>query len=290
MWFLFSFLTAFFESLKDVVSKKNLKNNVNEYVVAWSMKFFAVVLLTPVLFLFFKIPQIGNDFWWVLLVGGSLNVVAAVLIMKALKYSDMSLVVPMIAFTPVFLLLTSPLMLGEWPNFWGVMGILLIVLGSYILHIKEKKDGYFAPFKALIKERGARLMLLVAFIWSITSNFDKIGVINSSPIFWVFSTNTLMALVLLPIMMKQNGGTKQIISNFKSLMPVGFFNAVAQIFQMTAINMTLVAYVISIKRTSVIMGVLFGALIFKEKGLKERLLGAVIMVMGVILILFTKSY
>jgi uncharacterized membrane protein len=45
-----------------------------------------------------------------------------------------------------------------------------------------------------------------------------------------------------------------------------------------------VAYVISIKRTSVIISILFGYLIFKEKGIKERLLGAVIMVIGVLFI------
>jgi uncharacterized membrane protein len=54
------------------------------------------------------------------------------------------------------------------------------------------------------------------------------------------------------------------------------------IFQMTAINLTLVSYVISIKRTSVIMSVLFGYFIFKEKGLKERLTGTSIMVIGVL--------
>jgi len=53
---------------------------------------------------------------------------------------------------------------------------------------------------------------------------------------------------------------------------------------MLAINLTLVAYVISIKRLSIIFSVIFGFLLFKEKGFKERLTGAIIMVLGVILI------
>ena len=56
---------------------------------------------------------------------------------------------------------------------------------------------------------------------------------------------------------------------------------------MTAISLTLVTYVIAIKRTSVIMSVLWGAIIFKEKGIKERLVGAVIMVLGVVLIVLS---
>jgi len=53
---------------------------------------------------------------------------------------------------------------------------------------------------------------------------------------------------------------------------------------MKAISLTLVAYVIAIKRTSVIISVIFGHSIFKEKGIKERLLGAIIMVIGVLFI------
>jgi len=52
----------------------------------------------------------------------------------------------------------------------------------------------------------------------------------------------------------------------------------------TAVTMTLVPYVISIKRTSVIFSSLYGFFIFKERFIKTRLLGVVIMVAGVLLI------
>jgi uncharacterized membrane protein len=53
---------------------------------------------------------------------------------------------------------------------------------------------------------------------------------------------------------------------------------------MIAISMTLVAYLISIKRTSAVISVLLGSLIFKEKGLKERILGSILMILGVLFI------
>jgi uncharacterized membrane protein len=65
---------------------------------------------------------------------------------------------------------------------------------------------------------------------------------------------------------------------------MGFVNALKYIFQMAAIQLTLVAYVISIKRTSAILSVVMGFIIFKEKGFRERLTGAVIMILGVLLI------
>ena len=53
---------------------------------------------------------------------------------------------------------------------------------------------------------------------------------------------------------------------------------------MLAISMTNVAYMISLKRTSIFFGVLFGALWFKEEKITERLTGAIIMIAGVFLI------
>ena len=285
-WFPLAFLTALFASLKDVFSKKNLKD-IDEYVVSWSLRFFALPFLVLPLF-FVKMPSLGNRFWMALFIGGSLNVIATILYMKAIKYSDLSIAVPMVTFTPLFLLMTSPLILGEFPNLLGLIGVILIVLGSYTLNIKRRHEGYFVPFKALLREKGPKLMLLVAFIWSITSNFDKIGVQNSSPIFWPIGVNIFMTLVMFPIMLyKSPASLGQISTSYKSLFPIGLFSALSLIFQMAAINLTLVAYVISVKRTSAIMSVLFGYLIFKERGIKERLIGVTIMIIGVLLIVLS---
>jgi len=283
VWFIFAFLTAFFEATKDVFSKKSLED-IDEYVVAWSLPFFALPFLLPLL-LFTKIPALGEQFWLALFTGGSLYAITLILYMRAIKSSDLSITVPMLTFTPLFLLITSPLIVGEFPSIFGLIGIFLIVTGSYLLNINKKSHGYFAPFKALLKEKGPRLMLVVAFIWSITSNIDKIGLQNSSPLFWVIAVDAFVALLMFPLCKSRgNGKTHQIHANLRALLKVGLFGGLTSVCQMTAISLTLVAYVISIKRTSAIMGVLFGYLIFKEKGIRERLVGVVVMVLGVLFI------
>jgi len=94
-----------------------------------------------------------------------------------------------------------------------------------------------------------------------------------------------MTVVLIPIMLyKSPRALQQIPTVFKEIVPIGFFCALTVIFQMLAVSLTLVAHVIAIKRTSTLLSVLWGFLIFKETGLKERLLGAGIMVVGVLLI------
>src|SRR5574341_93981 len=181
VWFIYAVLTALFDSLKDVSSKNCLKNT-DEYIISWAFRFFALLFLIPLL-PFIEIPPLDGQFWTLLFIAGSLDTVTTVLYMKAIRYSDLSITAPMITFTPLFLLITSPLIVGEFPNFIGLTGVCLIVAGSYLLNIKERNNGYLAPFRKLLKEKGPKLMLIVALIWSITSNFDKIGVQKSSPVF-----------------------------------------------------------------------------------------------------------
>ena len=282
-WLILGIFTAFFEAVKDVFGKQNLKKS-DEYVVAWSLAFFSVIFLTPWV-IYTGIPALNSQFWFSLLIGGSINAVTTLLYIKAIKVSDLSLTVPLVALTPLFMLLTSPLIVGEYPNFFDYIGILLIVAGSYLLNIKEKSQGYLAPFKALLNEPGPKFMLIVAFLWSITSNFDKIGVKNSSPIFWLFSLFGTMTILLLPVLLQKtpNPGTK-ILKQLPMLATMGFFNAIGVLCQMQALTLTLVVQVIAIKRTSVLMGVLFGHFIFKEKDIQQRLLGAGIMILGVFFI------
>jgi uncharacterized membrane protein len=83
VWFVFAILTALFESTKDVFSKKSLKD-VDEYVVSWSVRFFALPFLIPLLF-YTGIPSFGNQFLIAVFIGGGLDVITTVLYMKAIK-------------------------------------------------------------------------------------------------------------------------------------------------------------------------------------------------------------
>ena len=73
-------------------------------------------------------------------------------------------------------------MVGDFPSSQDIVGIACIVAGAYVLQIQSVHQGLLAPVLAIFREPGPRRMLCVAFIYSLTSNFDKIGVQNSSPL------------------------------------------------------------------------------------------------------------
>lgn len=284
LWVLLAFLAAFFRSLIDVFSKKGLKE-MDEYLIAWVWRAFPVLFLLPVV-AYTGIPALGKKFWIAILLVGCLGVVTTIFYVKAIKLSDLSLVAPLTSFTPLFLIAMSPLIIGEYPSPIGIAGICLIVAGSYILNIKKATQGLFKPLKALITQKGSRLMLIVAFLWSITSNIDKIGLKDSSPVFWAFALNLILAVFLLPVVLAKSRFEWHRMKPhmFTALLPLGLFSALSILTHMLAISIAIVPYVIAIKRTSVVMSALWGFFMFKERGIKERLLGAVVMVAGVVLI------
>jgi drug/metabolite transporter (DMT)-like permease len=283
LWFILSLSTALSESIRDVFSKKSLQH-ADVFVTSWAWRFFSLPFLLPLL-LVVEIPAVGPDFWWALGADGMLNVIASLLYLRAIQQSDLSITIPIITFTPIFLLLTSPLIVGEFPSPVGILGIVLIVAGSYVLNLSKRTGGYLAPIKALFAEPGPRLMLVVALIFSVTANLDKVGVENSSPIIWSVAMSAFIAAVMVPVVaIGSRTPSAQLRAGIRTLVLIGLFNALVMVLQMSALELTLVAYVISIKRTSAIMSVVWGHLLFKEPGLKERAAGAVLMVLGVVCI------
>ncbi|MEL6469727.1 MAG: DMT family transporter [Cyanobacteria bacterium J06623_4] len=294
MWLLFASLTAFFEACKDATGKQSLRT-LNEYSVLFSFMAVGVVLMTPLLWIT-GIPTIRPNFWLALLIGGGLNILAFTLYVRALKLADLSLTVPLVTLTPLFLLVTSPLIVQEWPTAADGVGVVLLVIGSYVLNLspsqmttashagqEDASDSVWQPLIAMVQNPGSRLMLCVAFIWSITSNFDKIGVVNSSPLLWAIALFTVIAGGMVPFVFWRTNSTGigPIVESWKLLSITGGFNAIAITFQMVALTTAPVAQVIAVKRMSALISVLFGHFFFGEKGLRERLVGAAIMVSGV---------
>ncbi len=222
---------------------------------------------------------------------GLLNVIALIQLMRALQSSDLSLTAPFITFTPIFLLLTSPWLVGEFPGLPGVLGVLLIVGGSYILAIHNSHISLADPFFAMWKEKGPRRMLMVAAIYSVTSNFDKIGVQHSSPLFWSVSINAFMVAGLLTIwfFMRRTAKGHYEAHQYGLLILIGLFSAITLVTHNMAMNLASVSAVVAVKRTSVLFAVLWGFFILRETSIRQRLTGTALMVLGIGLVAFDES-
>jgi len=283
MWVTLSLLTAFSLATSDALTKKVLRTR-DEYFVAWIRLLFALPLLVASLF-FIEIPHLDRTFWLATVCALPLEILTLILYTKALKVSPMSVTLPFLALTPLFLIITSYLILGESVSISGTAGIVLMAAGAYTLNLHKARHSVLGPVRAILKEKGSLMMIGVAFIYSITSSLGKMVIEHSSPIFFGAFYCILVTVLFTQIALKMNKWNlsfrKKDVAPFAS---IGLTYSIMIICHMLAISLINVAYMISIKRTSLLFGIIYGHFLFREERIAEKAVGGVIMLAGFILI------
>lgn len=287
LWFLFALIAAFFDAVYYSLIKKYTRSMDISLLAGGA--FLVCFAILGSISLFRGIPPLGPIFLPALLADAFLNGLAVALYFRALKIADLSLVVPMLSFTPVFTLLVSWILLREFPSLFGIFGMLLIVSGSYLLNLKKNNGALniLGPFQEMLANRGILYGLLVAFIFSFTITLEKMVVLNSDPLFGTALVHLLLGVWFMMGAWKNH--RKMVPSTYR-LLPVvlvGILLAVVSIAINIALTMQIVPYVVSIKRVSILFSVLAGALFFQEKHVLQRGIAALIMVAGVLLIIFS---
>ncbi|OAG27182.1 DMT family transporter [Thermodesulfatator autotrophicus] len=283
-WLILALNTALFTAFGDAFSKYFLRPFGTPSMVLARILGPTIIFL-PLLFLY-DWPTLSTDFWKTIAILYPLETVAIICYMEAIRISPLSLTVPYLAFTPAFIIVTGYLILGEKLTFTGIAGIFFIIAGSYCLNLSSIHKGISYPFKAMLKEKGSILMLLVAFIYAVTSVLLKVGIKQSETFFFALFYYTFLGLFVSAVIFGWQGKKpwQPFIEAPKGAMLVSLAQAVAVFSHIWAVSLAPVAYMIAIKRLSVLFGVIIGGLIFKEQAFKERLFGASLMVAGVFLI------
>ncbi len=283
MWILIALISAFGWATSDAFVKAAYsKCKLNEYFVVWVRYLFSLpFVVIPLIKI--KIPHLDVDFFLWHIVWIPLETLALFLYIRAISISEISISLPFLSFTPLFLILNGYLILGEQVSPVAGTGILLIVAGSYLMGVRNLKEGILGPVKSIMRNRGVKLIILVAFLYSITSIAGKMLVIHSDPVFFSFYYTAVMNIVL-AIPGTRGAKRSQWKPCWKYLIFAGLFYALMTIAHMTAIRMTLVSYMIAIKRLSGVISVFYGWTFFKEKEIPVRFTGSLLMVLGAILI------
>jgi drug/metabolite transporter (DMT)-like permease len=284
MWAAYSLLSAFGISSSDAFAKKAMERGALGPRILLARYMLSVPVLLP--FLAAGIPELDRAFWLLHPVWIPLETLAIYLYIHAIRISPLSLTLPFLSLTPVFLIFTGWIVLGEAVGPLGVSGIILVVSGSYIIHIREAGGDLLGPVKAILRERGTRLILIVAFLYSLTSLLGKLLIQHSSPTYFAVHYAVVMSIVMSPAGLgkpaaEASHGSKRHVALS------AFFYSMMILFHMLALSAChVVAYMIAMKRFSGTFGVVYGRIFFGEKGFGHRLAGGGIMALGGLLIVW----
>ncbi len=224
-------------------------------------------------------------FFIYLLIDVGLITIVMWLYFRALQISPLSLSVPFLAFTPVFLIPSGFVMLGELPPPLKLLGVVLIVAGSLAMHRRLFAVGWLAPVKAVIQEKGSRYMLMVSFIFSITNPLDKKLVVMSDVFTEAFAYGLGLCLAFFIWGKWQQADFGAAARhNVKWITLAGLLDAVSLLFQLGSYAYIAVVITVSIKRAGIILSVLAGWLFFREREITDKVIAASVMFCGVLIL------
>jgi drug/metabolite transporter (DMT)-like permease len=136
-----------------------------------------------------------------------------------------------------------------------------------------------------MQERGSRLMLIVAAIYSLTSVISKGALLQANPAFFgPFYFVVLGGAAAMLFASRDVSSWRALGKHPWAHLGIGIFMAGMVLTHFYAIEHVEVAYMIAVKRTSLLFGMLYGAWLFRETGLVKNLVAGALMVLGVYMI------
>ena len=285
MWLILSLVNALGLSFEGVLQKKSTLH-LNEYAITWSILAVSSLFYLPVLLTTGLPGRLDTLFWIAVIARIIIDSVALLCYIKALKYSHLSLAVPMMSMSPVFLVLVSLLVNHLFPSLLGLIGVFTVVAGVYLLNFDRDTKHWLSPFAAIRREKGVQFMLVAAFLWAWVTALQRLGIDHSNVTFYTTFFQPVWALAFLPVAIIAN--RREFLSLFKPsrlrlILPIGGLDVVQTVAQNVAFTLALPVYVSAVGSTNLLFATVFGHYFFGEK-IGNKLLPVLIIMLGIVLL------
>lgn len=265
--------------------EKQLTKSFSNFTLGFIIQVFS---LLPTLALFFFLPLPANwltlswSFWWpLLIIWIVLYPIQTYFTYRALREGELSHVTPVMAMLPVFNTATSFLMIGEKPSLHGLAGIVVMVIGTYLLMTDNSGKGYGQKYN-----RAVVYMLAATVCVAIGSTLDKISIAAATPVFYSFvnSLGATLIFLTLTFVYKQSSELKQVKTMIWPLTLLGIFQALSYTAAMQAFEFGPTAYVLAVRSSSFLFAGLLGIFIMKEKITVAKMIAFALFLIGIFLL------
>lgn len=230
----------------------------------------------------------GPEAWIALLVSGIANSVGIFAYIKAIKIGELSEVIPLIKLEPVSVAVLAPLILSEpiSPQLTG--SLLLVASGSYIVMLRKAK-GLFYPFKNLKQNKALQIAMVPPLMWGFAAIADRFGNQRIDPkiyLFFLFLTVSFNLGIYIYARDRQKLlEVKQVATRkpFQYIL-MGVITILAYISVFTAFSMAKASQVVPVLQTQTLLTVIIGGYLFSEENLVRKLIGSLLLILGIILV------
>ena len=299
MWLALAFLSAALLGFYDVFKKQSLKNNAVIPVLFLNILFCSLIFLPFIVLSACGSPMMEGSMFHVPMVGWEAHkyiVLKSCIVLSSwllgyfgIKHLPITLVGPINATRPVMVLVGAMLVFGERLNLYQWIGVLLAIFSFFLLSRSGKKEGIdFKHNRWVFAIVGAAVLGAVSglydkFLMASTADgglgLDRMVVQSWYNIYQCFMMGAMLLLLWYP---KRHHTTPFhwhwaiiFISLFLSAADFAYFYALS-------LDDAMISIVSMVRRGSVIVSFLFGAMVFREKNLRSKAIDLFLILIGMV--------
>ena len=290
MWLLLAFLSAALLGFYDAFKKESLRDNAVLPVLFLNTVFSSLVFLPFILLSFwapavlsgtmFDMPVAGWEAHKYILLKSFIVLSSWIFGYFGMKHLPLTIVGPINATRPVMVLIGALLVFGERLNLYQWIGVLLAVLSFFMLSRSGKKEGI--DFK---HNKWILFIVLAAVTGAISGLYDKYLMTRLHPMLVQSWYNVYQVFIMCPIILLLWYPQRKTSTPFRwewTIVGISLFLCAADFVYFYALSYedSMISIVSMVRRGSVVVSFLFGALFFHEKNLKSKAVDPVLVLIG----------
>ena len=288
MWFWLATCSAILSAIAAIVQKKVLFHfDALEFSLLLSVCVFGVSFFIP---LFTDVFSTSSTQLLIILSKSVLGAGAFLLVMLSLQRNEISSALPILGLTPAATALLAASALGESLKGWEWGGIVVMMIGLYLLE-KKPNQKLFDPWREVLLSKNHITIFGAVSLFAVSSVADKalVSTFRTDPLVVLFYQNGMYVLVFAVAFWFRRGSIRPIMRDGNRLLPyilaAAFLTVCYRLTQLEATKIGPVALVLAVKRTSIIYASFFGGRIFSDERRGMKLLGAALIVVSGFMIL-----
>lgn len=278
--------------LSNLFQKKLVAENDNSLLIIFVTFLFLSIAVIPLY------PNLFNaalpvEYFVYMMLCAVFAVLSNAFLVKALSFSDLSLLGPINSYKPLVGMFFGIFILNEIPSLMGLLGVGLILGGSYFVVDNNSSSKFRGRIKIFLFDKGIQYRFAALFLSGVEAVFLKKALTYSTPlismIVWC-AAGFFVSLLLLPFFKRKNDLSliQSVMSNKKLYLFLFITTAAMQFTTLLVFENMQVSYALALFQTSAIVSVFLGYKYFSEKNIVNRLIGSILMIGGSVLIILYK--
>ncbi|MGN0047531.1 MAG: EamA family transporter [Bacteroides sp.] len=290
MWLLLAFLSAALLGFYDAFKKQALKDNAVLPILFLNTVFSSLIFLPFILLsylspatlegTFFQMPVAGWEAHRFIILKSFIVLSSWVFGYFGMKHLPLTIVGPINATRPVMVLIGAMLVFGERLNLYQWIGVGLAICSFFLLSRSGKKEGIdFRHNKWIL------FIVLAAVAGAVSGLYDKYLMTRLHPMLVQSWYNLYQVFILCPVLLLLWYPKRKESTPFRwrwTILGISLFLCAADFVYFYALSYedSMISIVSMVRRGSVIVSFLFGALFFHEKNLKSKAIDLFLVLLG----------